>query len=82
MMEALKDRLPVIHIKDGLSNREGKPLGQGTAPVAAAYAQAVELNVPLFPLWLNWEYIRDLIVMPDGLTEAKICIDYLKSLEK
>lgn len=32
MMEALKDRLPVIHIKDGLSNREGKPLGQGTAP--------------------------------------------------
>ena len=25
---------------------------------------------PLFPLWLNWEYIRDLIVMPDGLTEA------------
>lgn len=23
----------------------------------------------LFPLWLNWEYIRDLIIMPKGLTE-------------
>lgn len=23
----------------------------------------------LFPLWLNWQYIRDLFVMPDGLTE-------------
>ena len=74
MMEALKDRLPVIHIKDGLSNREGKPLGQGTAPVAAVYAKAVELNVPMV--------VESETLQPDGLTEAKICIDYLKSLEK
>ena len=32
MMEALKDRLPVIHIKDGLSNREGKPLDRAPRP--------------------------------------------------
>ena len=74
MMEALKERLPVIHIKDGLSNREGKPLGQGTAPVAAVYAKAVELNVPMV--------VESETLQPDGLTEAKICIDYLKSLEK
>ena len=74
MMEALKDRLPVIHIKDGLSNREGEPLGQGTAPVAAVYAKAVELNVPMV--------VESETLQPDGLTEAKICIDYLKSLEK
>ena len=24
----------------------------------------------IFPLWLNWEYIKKLIVMPDGLTES------------
>ena len=24
----------------------------------------------LFPLWLNWQYIKDLFIMPDGLTEA------------
>lgn len=23
----------------------------------------------LFPLWLNWDYVRDLIIMPNGLTE-------------
>ena len=23
----------------------------------------------LFPLWLNWQYIKNLFVMPDGLTE-------------
>ncbi len=25
---------------------------------------------PLFPLWINWEYIKDLFIMPNGLTEA------------
>lgn len=25
---------------------------------------------PLFPLWLNWQYIRDLFITPDGLKEA------------
>ncbi len=24
----------------------------------------------LLPLWLNWDYIRDLFIMPNGLTEA------------
>ena len=24
----------------------------------------------LFPLWLNWQYVRDLFLMPNGLTEA------------
>lgn len=23
----------------------------------------------LFPVWLNWEYVKDLFLMPDGLTE-------------
>lgn len=25
---------------------------------------------PLFPIWINWQYIRDLFIMPDGLKEA------------
>ncbi len=24
----------------------------------------------LFPTWLNWDYVRDLFIMPDGLTRA------------
>ena len=25
---------------------------------------------PLFPIWINWQYIRELFIMPDGLKEA------------
>ncbi len=73
LMESLKQRLPVIHIKDGLSNREGKPLGMGTAPVAAVYKKAVALGVPMV--------VESETLQPDGLTEARICIEYLKSQE-
>ena len=24
----------------------------------------------LFPIWINWQYIKELFVMPNGLTEA------------
>ncbi len=24
---------------------------------------------PLFPLWINWEYVRDMFIMPNGLKE-------------
>lgn len=73
LMEQLKDRLNVIHIKDGLANREGKPLGLGTAPVADVYKKAVELGVLMV--------VESETLQPDGLTEAKICINYLKSQE-
>lgn len=73
LMEQLKDRLPVIHIKDGLDNRDGRPLGMGTAPVAAVYQKAVELGIPMV--------VESETLTPDGLTEARICIDYLRSLE-
>ena len=26
----------------------------------------------IFPLWLNWQYVRDIFIMPNGLTEAGI----------
>ncbi|MGN1250402.1 MAG: hypothetical protein ACI4XW_10040, partial [Candidatus Spyradocola sp.] len=70
----LKDRVNVIHIKDGLDNREGKPLGMGTAPVADVYRKAVEMNIPMV--------VESETLTPDGLTEAKICIEFLKAQEK
>ena len=75
IMEKLhaEDRLPVIHIKDGLSDGKGKPLGMGTAPVKAVWETAKRLGVPMV--------VESETLTPDGLTEAKICIDYLKSLE-
>lgn len=44
------------------------------------YQHVVEINrlisdrinncKPLFPIWLNWEYVKDLFVMPNGLSEG------------
>ena len=73
LMEQLKDRLRLIHIKDGYENGEGMPLGRGTAPVAAVYAKALELNIPMV--------VESETLTPDGLTEAQICFEYLKGLE-
>ena len=73
LMEQLKDRLRFIHIKDGYQNGEGKPLGQGTAPVADVYKKAIEMGIPMV--------VESETLTPDGLTEAQVCYDYLKSLE-
>jgi sugar phosphate isomerase/epimerase len=66
-------RLSVIHIKDGFMGGEGKPLGMGTAPVAAVYAKAVELGVAMV--------VESETLTPSGMEEARICIEYLRSQE-
>ena len=71
---AAEDRLPVIHIKDGLTDGSGKPLGMGTAPVKEVWKTAKRLSIPMV--------VESETLTPDGLTEAKVCIDYLKSLEE
>lgn len=74
LMERVKDRLVSMHMKDGHANGEGTPLGMGEAPVAAVYAKAIEMGLPMI--------VESETQTPDGPTETKICIDYLKSLEK
>lgn len=73
MMDELRDRLRFVHIKDGLLDRTGKPLGQGTAPVKEVYQKAKAMGIPMI--------VESETLQPDGLTEAKICFDYLKSQE-
>ncbi len=67
-------RVPVIHIKDGLADGEGKPLGEGQAPVRAVYEKARAMGIPMV--------VESETLAPDGLTEARICIEYLKGLEQ
>jgi len=74
LMERLKDRIHVIHIKDGDAEGNGTPLGMGTAPVAEMYKKAVEMGVPMV--------VESETCKPDGMTEARICIEYLRSQEK
>ncbi len=73
MMDQLQDRLFAIHIKDGEKGGEGYPLGQGSAPVKAVYQKAVEMGIPIV--------VESETLKPDGITEARICFDYLKTLE-
>lgn len=74
LMEAHAARIAAIHIKDGLADHSGKPLGLGTAPVRAVYETACRLG---FPIVVESE-TQD----PDGMTEAGICIEYLRLLEQ
>lgn len=74
MMDRIGDRLAFVHVKDGDANGAGQPLGMGEAPVKAVYDKAVALGIPMV--------VESETCKPDGLTEAKICIEYLRSLEK
>ncbi len=74
VLDRLGDRVKVIHIKDGYADGKGTPLGMGEAPVAAVYAKAVEMGIPMV--------VESETCKPDGITEAAICIEYLRSLEK
>lgn len=71
-LESLKGRSTVLHIKDGMGDHEGKPLGQGVAPVAKVWAKGKELGI--YPV------VESETLKPDGLTEAAVCIEYLRTL--
>lgn len=72
LMEKLKDRISVIHIKDGYENGDGMPLGHGTAPVYDVWEKAVELGVTMV--------VESETLTPDGISEAETCFTYLKNL--
>lgn len=72
MLDTLSDRVKVIHLKDGYADGKGMPLGQGTAPVKAVWEKAKALNIPMV--------VESETLTPDGMTEAKVCFDYLASL--
>lgn len=73
MMDMLKDRLVAIHLKDGFPGGKGTPLGQGTAPVLQVWQKAKAWNLPMV--------VESETCQPDGTTEARECMEYLRSLE-
>ena len=68
-IDRLKDRIKVIHIKDGLKNGEGFPLGMGEAPLKSVIDYAKKNGI--------YMVVESETLNPTGLAEAKICIDYL-----
>jgi len=73
LLERVGDRLKFIHIKDGLANGKGFPLGMGEAPVKEVFDWALLHKIPLV--------VESETLSPDGITEAKICIEHLATLE-
>lgn len=73
MMHELKDRVHIIHIKDGSKDGHGTPLGMGTAPAAQVYKTAKEMGIQMI--------VESETCTPSGLEEARICIEFLKAQE-
>ncbi len=73
LLERVKDRLALIHLKDGLANGDGKPLGLGDAPIRAVYDYALAHALPIV--------VESETLTPSGLAEAKVCIECLAAFE-
>ncbi len=72
LMERLAPRVRVIHLKDGNEKGEGFALGEGSAPVKAVREKAIALGMEMV--------VESETLKPDGLSEVKRCIDFLKTL--
>lgn len=73
LLKRMDGRISFVHIKDGTAAGHGFPLGMGEAPVKAVWEAVSALKIPMV--------IESETCNPDGLTEAEICIKYLKGLE-
>lgn len=73
LMEEMKDRVHVIHLKDGLEGGIGRSLGSGNAPVKEVLAAARRLGI--FPV------VESEGLDPTGAEEVGRCMDYLKEIE-
>lgn len=74
ILERLKNRIDVIHLKDGDENGHGYSLGSGCAPVADVRNKAIEMGIKMV--------VESETCQPTGKEEVKRCIDYLRELDK
>lgn len=72
VLESLKDRIDVIHLKDG-DMTAGKPVGQGTTPIFEVVKWAKKNGVDMV--------IENEPTAARQMIEAKECIDFLKAIE-
>ncbi len=72
LMKRLKDRIHVIHLKDGFKGGKGIPLGQGEAPLKAVMDYANENGILMV--------VESETLNPCGMGEAEACSDFLKSV--
>ena len=74
VLERLKNRISVIHLKDGFMGGKGMALGEGEAPVVDVIAAAQKYGFRMV--------VESETLSPTGIEEVERCIRYLRSLEK
>lgn len=74
VLERLKDRISVIHLKDGFADGRGMPLGEGEAPVLNVIENAKKNGFAMV--------VESETLSPSGVDEAERCINFLRSIEK
>lgn len=79
IIERLKDRIRVVHLKDGIAapgggqNVEGRSVGSGNAPILAVREKALELGLLMV--------IESEGLNPTGPEEVGRCISFLRTLD-
>ena len=80
IMERLKDRIKVIHLKDGIPSADGtengavgKSIGEGEAPIERIRAKALALGALMV--------VESEGLDPTGPEEVRRCIKYLRTLD-
>lgn len=71
VLEKYNDRIKFIHLKDGTKDKQGKSLGQGTAPVLAVLRKAEEMGKIIV--------VESEGLDPTGIEEVSRCMDFLKA---
>lgn len=72
-LERLKDRIHVIHLKDGFRGGRGMSLGEGEAPVREVRRKAIEMGLLMV--------VESESLTPNGPEEVKRCIDFLRKCD-
>lgn len=73
LIKRLKERVRLIHLKDGAGGHEGRWLGKGSAPVEQVRRLALKLGLAMI--------VESEGLCPSGIEEAAGCFAYLKTLE-
>lgn len=74
LLERLKNRISVIHLKDGFKGGKGMALGEGEAPLKDIIAAAERLGFDMV--------VESETLSPTGLEEVERCIKFLRSIEE
>lgn len=74
VLKRLKNRISVIHLKDGFMGGKGMALGEGEAPVSEVIDTAKKYGFKMV--------VESETLSPTGIEEVERCIRYLRSIEQ